>query len=60
MNEIQYKDIFKDPETLSKLKSKSVTARERLLGNENLMRIMQRSKILIDQLEMMKLHSSLN
>jgi len=50
MNEIQYKDIFKDPETLSKLKSKSVTARERLLGNENLMRIMQRSKILIDQL----------
>ena len=50
MNEIQYKDIFQNPSTLSKLQGKSVTARERLLGNENLMRILQRSKVLIDQL----------
>jgi len=50
MNEIQYKDIFKNPQTLSNLQGKSVTARERLLGNESLMRIMQRSKVLIDQL----------
>lgn len=48
MNEIQYKDIFKNPQTLSNLQGKSVTARERLLGNESLMRIMQRSKVLID------------
>jgi hypothetical protein len=50
MNEIQYKDIFKNPQTISNLQGKSVTARERLLGNESLMRIMQESKVLIDQL----------
>ena len=50
MNEIQYKDIFKNPETIQNLKSKSVTSRERMLGNERLMQILQRSKVLIDQL----------
>jgi len=51
MNEAQYKDIFKDPETIQNLKSKSVSSRERMLGNEKLMQILKRSKILIDQLE---------
>jgi hypothetical protein len=51
MNEAQYKDIFKDPETIQNLKSKSVSSRERMLGNEKLMQILQRSKILINQLE---------
>jgi hypothetical protein len=50
MDEIQYKDIFKDPETIQNLKSKSVSSRERMLGNEKLMKILQRSKVLIDQL----------
>ena len=50
MNEAQYKDIFRDPETIQNLKSKSVSSRERMLGNEKLMQILQRSKILIDQL----------
>lgn len=50
MNEIQYKDIFKDPETIKTLKGKSVSARERMLGNERLMKILQRSKVLISQL----------
>ena len=50
MNEIQYKDIFKNPETIQNLKGKSVTARERLLGNERLGQIMQRSMVLISQL----------
>lgn len=50
MNEIQYKDIFKDPETIKTLKGKSVSARERMLGNEKLMKILQRSKVLISQL----------
>lgn len=51
MNEIQYKDIFKNPETIQNLKSKNVSSRERMLGNERLMQILQRSKVLIDQLE---------
>ena len=50
MNEIQYKDIFRDPETIQNLKGKSAQARERMLGNDNLMRIMQRSAVLINQL----------
>jgi hypothetical protein len=50
MNEAQYKDIFKDPETIQNLKGKSVSSRERMLGNEKLMKILQRSKVLIDQL----------
>jgi hypothetical protein len=50
MNEIQYKDIFKNPETIQNLKGKSVTARERMLGNERLGQIMQRSMVLISQL----------
>ena len=50
MNEAQYKDIFKDPETIQNLKSKSVSSRERMLGNEKLMQILQRSKVLISQL----------
>jgi hypothetical protein len=50
MNEAQYKDIFKDPETIQNLKSKSISSRERMLGNERLMQILQRSKVLIDQL----------
>jgi hypothetical protein len=51
MNEAQYKDIFKNPETIQNLKSKSVSSRERMLGNEKLMKIVQRSKVLIDQLQ---------
>lgn len=51
MDEAQYKDIFKDPETIKNLKSKSVSSRERMLGSERLMQILQRSKELIDQLE---------
>jgi hypothetical protein len=47
MNEAQYKDIFKDPETIKNLKSKSVTSRERMLGNEKLMKVLQRSQELI-------------
>jgi len=50
MNEVQYKDIFRDPETIQNLKSKSVSSRERMLGNEKLMQILQRSKVLISQL----------
>jgi cell fate (sporulation/competence/biofilm development) regulator YmcA (YheA/YmcA/DUF963 family) len=50
MNEMQYKDIFKDPETIKNLKAKSVTSRERMLGNDKLMKIVQRSAVLIDQL----------
>lgn len=50
MNEAQYKDIFKDPETIQNLKSKSVSSRERMLGNEKLMQILQRSRVLISQL----------
>ena len=50
MNEAQYKDIFRDPETIQNLKSKSVSSRERMLGNEKLMKILKRSKVLIDQL----------
>ena len=47
MNEAQYKDIFKDPETLKNLKSKSVTSRERMLSNEKLMKVLMRSQELI-------------
>ncbi len=50
MNEIQYKDIFRDPETIQNLKGKSAQARERMLGNDNLMQIMRRSATLISQL----------
>ena len=50
MNEIQYKDIFKNPKTIPALKGKSAQARERMLGNANLMQIMQRSAVLINQL----------
>jgi hypothetical protein len=50
MNEAQYKDIFKDPETIQNLKSKSVSSRERMLGNERLMNILSRSRVLISQL----------
>jgi len=50
MNEAQYKDIFKNPETIQNLKGKSVSSRERMLGNDKLMKILQRSKVLIDQL----------
>jgi hypothetical protein len=50
MNEIQYKDIFQDPGTIQNLKGKSAQARERMLGNDNLMQIMQRSAVLINQL----------
>jgi len=50
MNEVQYKDIFRDPETIQNLKSKSVSSRERMLGNEKLMQILRRSKVLISQL----------
>ena len=50
MNEIQYKDIFQDPGTIQNLKGKSAQARERMLGNANLMQIMQRSAVLINQL----------
>jgi hypothetical protein len=50
MNEIQYKDIFKNPETIQNLKGKSVTSRERMLGNERLGQILQRSMVLISQL----------
>lgn len=50
MNEAQYKDIFKNPETIKNLKGKSVTSRERMLGNEKLKKILQRSQVLIDQL----------
>ena len=47
MNEAQYKDIFKDPETIKNLKGKSVSSRERMLGNEKLMKVLQRSQELI-------------
>jgi hypothetical protein len=47
MNEAQYKDIFKDPETIQNLKGKSVSSRERMLGNEKLMKVLQRSQELI-------------
>jgi hypothetical protein len=50
MNEAQYKDIFKDPETIKNLKSKNVTSRERMLGNEKLMKVLQRSQELISEL----------
>jgi hypothetical protein len=50
MNEAQYKDIFKDPETIKNLKSKNVTSRERMLGNEKLMKVLQRSQELIFEL----------
>jgi len=50
MNEIQYKDIFKNPKTIPALKGKSAQARERMLGNANLMQIMQRSGMLVRQL----------
>ena len=50
MNEAQYKDIFKDPDTIKNLKSKNVTSRERMLGNEKLMKVLQRSRELISEL----------
>ena len=50
MNEAQYKDIFKDPETIKNLKSKNVSSRERMLGNEKLMKVLQRSQELIFEL----------
>jgi hypothetical protein len=50
MNEIQNKEILQDPGTIQNLKGKSAQARERMLGNDNLMQIMQRSAVLINQL----------
>jgi hypothetical protein len=50
MNEIQYKDIFKNPETIQNLKGKNVSSREKMLGNERLTQILQRSAVLVKQL----------
>jgi hypothetical protein len=48
--EMKYSDIFKDPETLSGVDRRNAEARARLLGNDSLMRIMQKSGVLINQL----------
>jgi hypothetical protein len=50
LHEMKYSDIFKDPETLSGVDRRNAEARARLLGNDSLMRIMQKSGVLIDQL----------
>jgi len=48
---MKYSDIFKDPETLSGVDRRNAETRARLLSNDSLRQIVQRSKVLIDQLK---------
>jgi hypothetical protein len=50
LREIEYSDIFKDPETLSGVERRNAETRARLLGNDSLRQIMQKSGVLISQL----------
>jgi hypothetical protein len=50
LHEMKYSDIFKDPETLSGIERRNAEARARLLGNDSLMQIMQKSQALLSQL----------
>lgn len=50
LHEMKYSDIFKDPETLSGVERRNAETRARLLGNDSLRQIMQRSGVLISQL----------
>jgi hypothetical protein len=50
VHEMKYSDIFKDPETLSGVERRNAETRARLLGNDSLRQIMQKSGVLISQL----------
>jgi len=50
LHEMKYSDIFKDPDTLSRIKGRNAETRAKLLGNDSLMKIMQKSGVLINQL----------
>ena len=44
LHEMKYSDIFKDPDTLPGIKGRNVETRAKLLGNDSLMKIMQKSQ----------------
>jgi hypothetical protein len=50
VHEMKYSDIFKDPETLSGVERRNAETRARLLGNDSLRQIMQKSGVLISQM----------
>ncbi len=50
LHEMKYSDIFKDPETLQGIDRRNAETRARLLGNDSLMQIMQKSQALLSQL----------
>jgi hypothetical protein len=50
LHEMKYSDIFKDPDTLPGIKGRNAETRAKLLGNDSLRSIMQKSGTLISQL----------
>jgi len=50
LHEMKYSDIFKDPETMSGVERRNAETRAKLLGNDSLMKIMQKSQVLLSQL----------
>ena len=50
LHEMKYSDIFKDPDTLPGIKGRNAETRAKLLGNDSLRAIMQKSGMLISQL----------
>jgi len=50
LQEMKYSDIFKDPDTLSGVDRRNAETRTRLLSNDSLRQIVQRSKALINEL----------
>jgi len=50
LQEMKYSDIFKDPDTLSGVDRRNAETRTRLLSNDSLRQIVQRSKTLINEL----------
>lgn len=51
LHEMKYSDIFKDPATMSGVERRNAETRARLLDNDSLMKIMQKSQVLLSQLK---------